>query len=208
MQENYDYYHYLSGVDLPIKKKTDILRYFSDNPGKQYIHFERKTVQDKYVDRLRTHSFFQDNSSNNLQLIDKVIRRMERMLHFDRTRKSSATEFQYGINRFSITHDFAKYVIEKKEWIKMTFRNTRCGDELFIQTLVVNSPYRDQLTEIAFEDNYMACLRFIDWKRGKPYIFRLDNYDELIESPYLFDRKFDEKVDIEIINAIFQYCLS
>lgn len=130
------------------------------------------------------------------------------MLHFDRTRKSGATEFQYGTNWFSITHGFAKYVIEKKEWIKMTFRNTRCGDELFIQTLVVNSPYRDQLTEIAFEDNYMSCLRFIDWKRGKPYVFRLENYDELIESPYLFARKFDEKVDVEIINAIFQYCLS
>ena len=45
-------------------------------------------------------------------------------------------------------------------------------------------------------------MRLIDWHRGKPYVYRIGDLDLLEESPMLFARKFDEKIDNEIIKAL------
>ena len=204
--KKYDYYHYISGVDMPIKPKEEILDYFESNGEQQYINFGGKRAEEQYIDRLRYHSFFQDSGHQHLYMADKLIRFIERKLGVDRTKKSPSTVFQYGSNWFSITHDFAEYVVKKNDWIKKVFSNTRCGDELFIQTLVINSPYRDQLPNNAFDGSYTSCLRYIDFSRGNPYVFTMDDYDDLTGSLYLFARKFDLSKDAEIVDAIFKYC--
>ena len=40
-QKKYDYYHVISGVDLPIKKISTIKEFFSRNAGKEFIGFEQ-----------------------------------------------------------------------------------------------------------------------------------------------------------------------
>ena len=167
-----------------------VLQYFEENNGIQFVHFERPIVQEKYVDRLRYHSFFQDSGNSFLQAIDKVVRQLERTIKLDRT-KSNNISYQYWTNWFSITHDFAEWIVKREPEIKQIFKYTRCGDELFIQTMLVNSPYANQVPKYAYDDDYRSCCRFIDWKRGKPYVFRMDNFDELLNSPFLFARKFD-----------------
>ncbi|NLC18426.1 MAG: hypothetical protein GX757_04270 [Clostridiales bacterium] len=88
---------------------------------------------------------------------------------------------------FSITHQLAKYIISKESWIRETFKYTTCADEIFLQTIAYNSGFASNI----INDN----LRFIDWKRGSnssPYIFRISDYNELINSKSLFARKFNE----------------
>ncbi|MFQ7420117.1 MAG: beta-1,6-N-acetylglucosaminyltransferase [Blautia massiliensis (ex Durand et al. 2017)] len=36
---NYDYYHLISGMDLPIKTQKEIHEFFENNKGKEFIHF-------------------------------------------------------------------------------------------------------------------------------------------------------------------------
>ena len=53
-------------------------------------------------------------------------------------------------------------------------------------------------------------MRYIRWDkkgelRGSPYTFKISDYNELIESDKLFARKFDENVDFEIIEKIYEY---
>lgn len=199
---HYDYYHYLSGADFPIKPKEKIIQYFEDHKGIQFVHFERPIVQEKYVDRLRYHSIFQDSGNSFLQSIDKVIRQLERTIQLDRV-KSRNISFQYGTQWFSITHDFAEWIIKRASEIEEIFKYTRCGDELFIQTMLINSPYANQVPDYAYDDDRRSCLRFIDWKRGKPYVFRLDDLNELLDSPFLFARKFDLNIDSAIVDALF-----
>ena len=45
-------------------------------------------------------------------------------------------------------------------------------------------------------------MREIDWNRGRPYIWRTDDFDTLISSEKLFARKFDERADSTIIDKI------
>lgn len=49
----------------------------------------------------------------------------------------------------------------------------------------------------------MACLRYIDWTRGNPYVWKIEDYNRLINSDYLFARKFDEKISKNIIDKIY-----
>ncbi|MBR2740741.1 MAG: glycosyl transferase [Oscillospiraceae bacterium] len=198
----YDYYHLLSGVDLPIKTKDEILEYFDKHNDTQFVSFERPIVQEKYVDRLRYHSFFQDTGSSFLQGIDRCIRQFERIIKYDRLRKANL-QVQFGSNWFSITHDFADWTVKQKQLINQVFRNTRCSDELFIQTMLINSPYLPQVEEHAFQNDCRANLRLIDWKRGRPYVFHKSDLEELLNSPCLFARKFDMETDPDICEALY-----
>ena len=71
-------------------------------------------------------------------------------------------------------------------------------DEAFLQTFV---------TEKGIKQTCKSSMRRIDWERspnGKsPYVFRLDDYEMLINSGMNFGRKFDMDVDKEIINKIY-----
>ena len=50
-------------------------------------------------------------------------------------------------------------------------------------------------------------LRLIDWTRGKsirhPWVFLAGDWDLLMSAPYFWARKFDERVDEQIIDRIY-----
>ena len=56
------------------------------------------------------------------------------------------------------------------------------------------------------DDNYLACMRYIDWNRGNPYTFTIDDYEELMKSGCLFARKVDIKTEKqrELIDKIYK----
>lgn len=136
--------------------------------------------------------------------LDKFSVKIQKILHVNRFRKDNTIELQKGPNWFSITHGFACYVLKQEAWIKKTFLYSRSGDEVFLQTLINNSPYKKNLYQNGFTRKTNACLRKIDWNRGKPYIWRSEDYEELMESGCLFARKFDFQVDKEIVDKIEQ----
>ena len=111
-------------------------------------------------------------------------------------------EYCLGANWVSITHELVGFILENKELIYKMFHATLCADEFFIQTLVWNSgKYRKKV--FSLEDDYFASLRLIDWKRGNPYVWRENDYEELMQAPHLFARKFDETVDAAVIEKVF-----
>ena len=56
-------------------------------------------------------------------------------------------------------------------------------------------------------DFTIGCKRLIDWERGKPYTWGSlspeDDFDTLMNSHCLFARKFDERVNFDIIQHIY-----
>ena len=45
-------------------------------------------------------------------------------------------------------------------------------------------------------------LRMVDFTRGNPYIYRMEDYEDLMSTENLFARKFDSDIDADIISAI------
>lgn len=105
-----------------------------------------------------------------------------------RYRRSYELEFKKGPNWVSVTQAFVEYLMEKKAFVMKRFRYTLCPDEIIIQTIVWNSPFRSCV--YSMEDAETGSMREIDWKRGGPYVWQDSDYDELVRSEKLFARKF------------------
>ncbi|WP_423221119.1 beta-1,6-N-acetylglucosaminyltransferase [Bifidobacterium breve] len=107
-----------------------------------------------------------------------------------------------GAQWFSITDNLARYVVDNWSWCKQIFAHSFCSDEMFLQTIILNSSYRENIYHPQADDDYRAIMRLIQWNQGDLTTFRTKDYQELIYSPMIFAWKFNENIDEEIINLI------
>lgn len=197
----YGYYHLLSGADLPIKSQAYIHSFFSRNSGKEFVRFHSPRFL--FSDRVNYYYPYLRTIGRRYKKLRHITVAIQKLLGI---RRNSSVDYQKGTQWFSITDAFARYILSKREWIAQIFAGTYIPDELFVQTLLINSPYRENLYRQQFDNDLASIQRLIDWERGTPYVFRASDYQELKDSPYLFARKFDARIDIEIVHKIEQLC--
>ncbi len=78
------------------------------------------------------------------------------------------------------------------------FRHVLIPDELFFQTIVMNSHLDDTVVN--------DSLRYVDWTRDpSPAVLERGDLQALTTSGMLFARKFDETVDAEILSLLDAY---
>lgn len=197
----YAYYHLLSGVDLPIKSQDCIHTFFKEHEGKEFVDFWLDEKNEKDLKKkISRYYFFTKQLKNKGELshiltapIRNIALGIQKCINYKR--KHSFNVFKKGSNWVSITHSFCHYLIEQKVFVLKEFQNTLCPDEIFLQTILWNSHYREHL--------YNLTTRKIDWTRGNPYIWTNNDYLEIISSTHLFARKFSSK-EPTIIDMIFQ----
>jgi hypothetical protein len=91
--------------------------------------------------------------------------------------------------------DYVQAFVREQPGFVSFFQHVWIPDELFFQTIVMNS----QLRESVVNDN----LRYIDWSREPaPAILRSEDLDAIAGSGKLFARKFDTTVDSEILDLL------
>lgn len=195
----YEYLHLISGVDLPLKKQSEIHKFFEDNKGKEFVGFSN--LKNNYEDRVKYYYWLQKYEKNSkiIAKLQEILTKFQKILKVNRL-KNSNINIQKGCQWVSITGDFAKYIIKQEKWIQKFFANTNCSDELLMQTILINSPFAKNIYNK--NDEYKSCLREIDWERGSPYVWKKEDKDILLSSNNIFARKFDENVDKEIMKII------
>lgn len=205
IEKRYQYYHLMSGVDLPLKSQREIHEFFDNHEGTEFIHFDAPKIDDLSYKRVSKYIYIQKRKKN---LLEKIIYKITMMLQVgvDRGRKNHLI-YQKGANWFSITYNLAKYVVNNRALIEKLFRHTLCADEVFLQTLVENSDFKNAISKENYVNDYQTIMYYIDWKRGKPYEFTEADYDELINSNMLFARKFNWDKDPRVINRLHNYVL-
>ena len=203
---NYRYYHLISGVDLPIKTQDEIHNFF-ENKDFEFIGICPNEVWYS-VRRLKFYhplvSCKKFRSSKFLKGLDRVFEYFQRVFRVNRLKNKNIKVID-GWTWFSITDNFARYILSKKTFIEETFRSSIASDELVFQTMIYNSDFYSKI----YNDKSLmkGSLRYIDWNRGRPYTFRKEDFNELVSenNEMLFARKFDPCVDSEIIDMIFNY---
>lgn len=189
-KNSYKYYHFLSGVDLPLKNQDYIHNFFDENSGKEFIHFCSKQFNEEGKIRYSVYHFFQDiigREKGPLYYLERaLIRIQEKMIFLNR--EDQNIQYCGGSNWCSITDECVKYILSNEGKIKKIFKYTTCCDEFFIQTIIRNSKFYNNVYNK--EDSYIASMRYIDWKRGNPYAFNIHDWNELNNSGFLFARKF------------------
>jgi len=149
----YERYVLISGRDLPIISNKKIIEYFSNNSN-EYLSYEKlpisglgdnggfDRVQYYYQNKIRGEINIYCHmgnliSSHIFRLLKKI------MKHYGYTRKIQITLYAGG-TWINITHSCLEYILnylaENKYYYKR-FKYTRCGDEIFFQTIICNSKY-------------------------------------------------------------------
>jgi len=208
-KKKYQYYHLLSGIDLPLKPQKEIHDFFEKHKGMEFIAFDNHNKVKKYAhERILYRHYF----VNQLRGKNKIISRFFNSLHSRllllqkklKIKRKIPFQVRKGANWISITDELVNYILENKKIIKKYFSKSYCADEVFVQTLVYNSSfYRNVYSKK--DDDYLGIKRYIDWKRGNPYTFTEEDFDLLINSKCFFARKFSTETDKVVIDKIFQH---
>ena len=87
--------------------------------------------------------------------------------------------------------------VEANPWYVRFFEHVDVPDELFFQTILLNSAEAERCVDFR--------LHYTEWARTPaPAILTKDDYRHLADSMSLFARKFDPGVDREILDLIDQ----
>ena len=210
----YQYYHLLSGADLPLRTQKEIHDFFNQNCGKEFIHFAPFTESDGTPADDRARYYWATRWYNILPLkkslsimrrLDTVQIKVQRAIGVNRLRRWGIQHLYRGANWFSISDQLVREVLQNANQIVKMYSASICCDEVFLQTYIqTHEQWLSRLYYSDMDDNYESIKRAIDWKRGGPYVWRETDYDELMNSGYLFARKFDETIDNKIIDHIYQ----
>lgn len=203
---NYDYYHLLTGVDLPLKSNEEIDQFFRQNNGAEFISFDQEANETRdFVRRYDGYHFNICYFGNNVLLkravaiLQKILKKVMRVVnrHVRRSRNYPDLVFMKGSSYFDITHALACHVLSQKDLIEKVFRYTLCCDEVFLHTVAYNSPYREKIT--------FSGTRFIDWSKheNSPQVLTVEHYDQLIQTEKLFARKFSSAHSAELIQKLY-----
>lgn len=187
----YEYYHLLSGVDLPIKTNKYIHDFFSKNKGKEFIGINNSyTVQkDIYNKALLYHILTRYYKNYKLALIiDNAFIKMQSLFKFHRHKFYSC--YQKGANWASLSEECVSYLLNKRNEIYKNFKHTKCADEIYKQTIIINSHFKENIYSL--DDEYISNQREIDWQRGTPYEHKETDFNILKNSSKIFARKFSD----------------
>ena len=203
---SYDYYHLISGMDLPIKDQDTIHSFFDAHSGTEFISFWKPRPDTE--SRVKLYTLFPEGEKNFFfHAINKIGKKIQSATG---TGINRDIDFSYASQWFSITDDLARYAISREKWLEKTFRHTSICDEIFFATLVADSPFKERLFVKEYSDpdrSGTGNMRFIDWTRGgsirHPWTFRTGDLDLLMSVPHFWARKFDENVDNRIIEEIY-----
>lgn len=206
----YAYCHLLSGMDLPIKSQDFIHSFFEQHSGMEFLNYWK--MKPHTHRRFRYYTLFPEGAGKFWQnLANNLFKGIQMAVGHT---INDGIEFKFASQWFSITGECARYVVSRREWLEKVFRHTNTADEIFLATLIWNSPFRSKLYDDAehvqnSDIDSAAALRFIDWTRGEsvrhPWTFRIEDWDLLMSVPHFWARKFDENVDEAIIDRLYQH---
>ncbi|MDO4189717.1 MAG: beta-1,6-N-acetylglucosaminyltransferase [Lachnospiraceae bacterium] len=202
-EKSYSYYHLLSGVDLQIKSNEVIHDFFDKHPDRQFLAL-RNTYSG--IRGMSLYYLFGWLRAYNRYLA-KGLETISLAVQTKILKVNRLKNVNYGICKsqqwFSITQEFARYVVEQRPFIEDFVRFTSCSDEMFLGTVLVNSPFKDQL--FLEYDRTGNHVRLIDRDRAEgasPHTWLMEDWEIIEKSPYFWARKFDMNKDSEIIEKI------
>lgn len=197
----YQYYHLLSGVDLPIKSQNYIHDFFDRHDGKEFIGFTLTEMTPELIRRTQRWHMFPKHFSqtrNRYSAPRAAFLRLQEILGLKRNHNVS---FMKGSQWVSVTERMARYFLNRRAWVMNTFTHTFAPDECVMQTLAVMSPLRVDLFNT--HSDAAGCMRAIGWRNGRLIDWEASDYDKLARSPALFARKFNSR-DPQFIERILK----
>lgn len=195
---SYDYFWLCSGQDFPIKKDTEIKEFFRrkdcnfislfssrNNPINCVINTQRdKRCEIVYPSWMIGKAYWQRGIK---KLYNIITGGTGYTFPFIRRRPPEGLNLFFGSQWWCINRSTMEWItgyVKEHRSIIDYFRTTLVPDESFFHTLVMNSPY----------SNNVSCnLVYMDWteKKGSPKVLTIRDYEKMLASGKLLVRKVD-----------------
>lgn len=211
-QLDYEYAVLLSGQCYPLKKHEVICQTLEKYKGKQLVEYTpfNETGNDYLVRIVPRHfwiggrHFWYPHQGGRNKLLTTLLDLL--IYPFVPERKPIPQGYLLfkGSLWWNLTKDCVEYLYQHahsedgQDLIKFLKKTLHAG-ETYFQTVLMNSEYKDNIIN--------KDLRFILWEgmygnTSRPNILTTDNFDDIVSSECLFGRKFDMRVDPNILNMI------
>ncbi len=199
-----EYIHLISGHDFPIKSPSYFTTFLNENKGRQFMEYfplPNKIWENGGMDRLQYYNMYDfiDGKGKYQAYINKFIN-IQKKIGFKRQLKFNGINLYGGSTWWTLSYDCCKYVIdysEKNSFFLKLFDYTFCAEEIFFQTVIMNSTFR--------KDVLNNNLRYIDWeyRNGNiPAVLDKSDILKLTESEHLFARRFEYPTSKSLIEKI------
>ncbi|MDX2241203.1 MAG: beta-1,6-N-acetylglucosaminyltransferase [Leptolyngbyaceae cyanobacterium bins.302] len=199
-KEHYDYVLLISGQDYPIKPLPQLKRYLEQNQGKQFMD---------------AFPFLEPNPWSEHTGIFQPARRVldwhfflrSRHLHIPIKRKIPNKLVPYGGSQWwALTGECVQHLMQYLDQhpnVTNYFKHTLIPDEIFFQTLICNSPFKQDISG--------SNLTYADWLNPNPFpprVLTLEDIDPLKTSDLFLARKFEPERSGELLDLIDRELLS
>jgi len=212
-RKKYDYVCLLSGDCLPLKNSEEIKGFLSKNKGKEYIGIQKKPDNLELENNIKyEHSNLYLKRRKNV--FQSIMFKIQRHIEPPKINPGykSLPQLYKGANWFCLSGELCNYILkylQYNQWYSKAFEKSFCADEVFFQTIIMNSKYRDKIYNYnkEYDDNHMA-LRYIDWNSGPEYpkILTEEDFTNIKATENgdcIFARKFSENLDIDKYKSAF-----
>lgn len=210
----FDYVSLLTGQDYPIKPNRQIEKFLQKSEGKSIIAYEplprSRWGGNGGFDRINYWHFrifnrrvcFPPKPSSHSRVSS-----LKSLLTFLPFRRKFPKDFKPfgGYPYWSLSRECVEYVynfVSKNHKFTNFFKYVHAPDEMFFQTIILNSPLRESV----INDGFM----YRSWPRehsSHPITLTKDDFDKIIKSSRPFARKFDVTKDADILDIIDQKIL-
>lgn len=199
------YFHLISGHDFPVKGGEYIKFFISGNYGRQFMeHFELPTENWPHggmdrIEKYNLYDLFNARSRMGKRMIYALLD-VQWQFRIKRKLPGQFSRLYGGSTWWTLSADCLNHVFnflnQNPDFVNR-FKYTFCSEEIFFQTIILNSPFRENVVN--------NNLRHIVWQeRNGNYPANLDesDYEDLSASDCLFARKFEYPVSQKLFLKI------
>ncbi len=202
---HFDYISVMGGQHYPVKSIQFIEDYFYKNNDKSHIQYIKLPMgcwgEEGGMERLYRYHYMNFNN----RTLNKIVNRCLKYVNFALPSKTFPAyikayyggEFIFGFNRYAAQY-IMSFIEDHPDFMDF-YKYAYCPDEMFFQTLLMNSDDERVLSNIVDEH-----FTYVDWDSPPPHpsILTAGDFDKLLKTDKLFARKFDITADTRILDLI------
>jgi hypothetical protein len=183
-----DYGVLLTGQDYPICTPAEIEDRLATAAG--YSFLTHRPSQGRFLRRMTRAHWHGTLGSRKVRFPNRLM-----PLSFPR-RIPAGLEPWDGSAHWCLSRECLEYVVTRESRTIDFFRWVACPEESFFQSILMSSPLAPTLVN---DD-----LRYVDWSEGgaSPRVLTVFDLDRMLASDALFARKFDPRVDPDVIDLL------
>lgn len=219
----HDYFIFLSGRDYPLRPHNELLSLLAEKPTRSYMNFYPLSEGADFVSKVRNYCYYDIYAKIPTRFLKRVANRLVKEVSARLPDRQFIPNMQpyRGSTSWCITREIAEYIIgfvednNNSKYLDF-FRSVSCCDEIFFQTIVLNSSHAASLNlyEIdgsrrpgEMKNENKASLHYIDWnpEREDPAILDEGDYEQMRSSAKYFARKFDAVRSARVLEQIDSY---